>query len=387
MSRFVYADHAATTSVAPEVLNEMLPYFGPAYGNPSSLYSLGRQSADAIANARARIAAVLGAKPTEIFFTSCGSEADNWAIKGVAKAKAAQGKHIITTVFEHHAVLHTMHALEKDGYEVTYLSVDSEGLIKPEELEAAIRPDTILVAMMYANNEIGTILPIKEMAEVAHAHKITFFTDAVQAVGNIPVHVNELGVDLLSLSGHKLHAPKGIGVLYVRTGTRIANLIDGGGQERHRRGGTENVAYICGLAKALEMAVAKLPEMTHVKAMRDRLANEILKIPHTRINGSMEHRLAGNLNVSFEFIEGESLLLLLDMQGICASTGSACSTASLEPSHVLLSIGLPAEKAHGSLRISLSHENTEEDVDYILEKLPPIVARLREMSPLYDGQS
>lgn len=385
MNRFVYADNAATTSVSPEVLNAMLPYFGSEYGNPSSLYSLGRKSAEAIAEARLKIADLLGAKANEIFFTSCGSESDNWAIKGAAHANMSKGKHIISTVYEHHAVLHTLDALKKDGFEVTLLEVDSEGLITPEQLEAAIRPDTILVAMMYANNEIGTILPIKELAEVAHAHKVPFFTDAVQAIGNIPVNVADLGVDMLSLSGHKIHAPKGVGALYVKTGTRLHNLIDGGGQERRRRGGTENVAYIVGLAKALEIAIEQLPDMERIRKMRDRLAKEISKIPATRINGSMEHRLPGNLNVAFEYIEGESLILLLDMAGIAASTGSACSTASLEPSHVLLSIGLPHEKAHGSLRLSLSHENTDEDVDYILEKLPPIVARLREMSPLYNN--
>lgn len=385
MSRFVYADNAATTSVSKSVLDAMLPYFTTEYGNPSSLYSLGQSSAKAISEAREKIASLLGAKPNEIFFTSCGSESDNWAIKGAARANASKGKHIISTVYEHHAVLHTLDALKKEGFEITLLNVDSEGLIKPEDLEAAIRPDTILVAMMYANNEIGTILPIKELCEVAHAHKIPFFTDAVQAIGNIPVNVADLGVDMLALSGHKIHAPKGIGALYVKTGTRIHNLIDGGGQERRRRGGTENVAYIVGLSKALEEAIAQLPDMERIKGMRDRLAEEISKIPYTRINGSMEHRLPGNLNVAFEFIEGESLLLLLDMAGIAASTGSACSTASLEPSHVLLSIGLPHEKAHGSLRISLSHENTDEDVDYILEKLPPIVQRLREMSPLYNA--
>lgn len=385
MSRFVYADNAATTSVSPEVLSAMLPYFGSEYGNPSSLYGLGRKSAEAIAEARTKIASLLGAKPNEIFFTSCGSESDNWAIKGAAHANMSKGKHIISTVYEHHAVLHTLDALKKDGFEVTLLEVDGEGLITPEQLEKAIRPDTILIAMMYANNEIGTILPIKELAEVAHAHKILFFTDAVQAVGNVPINVADLGVDMLSLSGHKIHAPKGIGALYVKTGTRLHNLIDGGGQERRRRGGTENVAYIVGLAKALEIAIEQLPDMERIKKMRDRLASEISKIPATRINGSMEQRLPGNLNVAFEFIEGESLILLLDMAGIAASTGSACSTASLEPSHVLLSIGLPHEKAHGSLRLSLSHENTDEDVDYILEKLPPIVARLREMSPLYNN--
>ena len=384
MTKFVYADNAATTGVSPSVLEEMMPYFKENYGNPSSLYRIGRQNGQAISAARERIAKVLGAKPNEIYFTSCGSESDNWAIKGAAHANASKGKHIITTVYEHHAVLHTMESLKKEGFEITYLSVDEDGQIKPEQLEAAIRPDTVLVAMMFANNEIGSVLPIKELAQVAHEHKILFFTDAVQAVGNIPVNVAELGVDMLSLSGHKIHAPKGIGVLYVKTGVRIANLIDGGGQERGKRGGTENVAYIVGLAKALEDAVNGLDDMPRIAKMRDRLASEIVKIPYSRINGGMDKRLPGNLNVSFEFIEGESLILLLDMAGICASTGSACSTASLEPSHVLLSIGLPAEKAHGSLRITLSHENTEEDVDYILEKLPPIVQRLRDMSPLYD---
>ena len=385
MSRFVYADNAATTKVSPAVLKEMMPYFGEEYGNPSSLYSKGRTASLAVAGARERIAKVLGAKPNEIFFTSCGSESDNWAIKGAAHANASKGKHIITTVYEHHAVLHTTAALKKEGFEITYLKVDSDGQIKPEELEAAIRPDTILIATMFANNEIGSVLPIKEFAKIAKAHKITFFTDAVQAIGNVPVNVADLGVDMLSLSGHKIHAPKGIGVLYVRTGVRVANLIDGGGQERGRRGGTENVAYIVGLAKALEDAVAGLDDMPRIAAMRDRLAKEITeKIPYSRINGGMEHRLPGNINISFEFIEGESLILLLDMAGICASTGSACSTASLEPSHVLLSIGLPAEKAHGSLRLTISHENTDEDVDYILEKLPPVVQRLRDMSPLYE---
>lgn len=385
MSRFVYADNAATTNVSPAVLKEMMPYFGEEYGNPSSLYSKGRSASLAIADARERIAKAIGAKPNEIYFTSCGSESDNWAIKGAAHANAAKGKHIITTVYEHHAVLHTMDALKKEGFDITYLGVDSDGQIKPEELEAAIRPDTILIATMFANNEIGSVLPIKEFAAVAKAHKITFFTDAVQAVGNIPINVADLGVDMLSLSGHKIHAPKGIGVLYVRTGVRVANLIDGGGQERGRRGGTENVAYIVGLAKAVEDAVAGLDDMPRITAMRDRLAKEITAtIPYSRINGGMEHRLPGNINISFEFIEGESLILLLDMVGICASTGSACSTASLEPSHVLLSIGLPAEKAHGSLRLTLSHANTDEDVDYILEKLPPIVQRLRDMSPLYE---
>lgn len=384
MSRFVYADNAATTKVSPEVLEVMMPYFGDVYGNPSSLYSKGREASIAVTAAREKIASLLGCKPTEIFFTASGSEADNWAIKGAAHANAARGKHIITTKFEHHAVLNTMKTLEKEGFEITYLDVDENGLLTAEDVERAIRPDTILIEAMYANNEIGTILPIKEIADTAHRHKITCFTDAVQAVGNIPVNVSDLGVDMLSLSGHKIHAPKGIGALYIKTGTRVRNLIDGGGQERGRRGGTENVAYICGLAKALELAVANLPDMERVKTMRERLIDGILQIPYSRLNGDREKRLPGNVNISFEFIEGESLLLLLDLNGICASTGSACSSTSLEPSHVLLSIGLEPEKAHGSLRLSLSSVNTDEDVDYILETLPGIVNKLRMMSPLYD---
>lgn len=385
MQRYVYADNAATTNVSASVLEAMMPYFKSEYGNPSSLYTSGRKASEAVNTARENIAKLLGAKPSEIFFTSCGSESDNWAIKGAARANASKGKHIISTVYEHHAVLHTLEALKKEGFEITLLEVDGDGLISPEQLEKAIRPDTILVAMMYANNEIGTILPIKELCEVAHAHKVPFFTDAVQAVGNIPVNVNDLGVDMLALSGHKIHAPKGIGALYIKTGTRVHNLIDGGGQERRRRGGTENVPYIVGLSQALTDAINALPDMERIKMMRDRLAEGLSKIPNTRINGSMTHRLPGNINVAFEFIEGESLILLLDMAGIAASTGSACSTASLEPSHVLLSIGLPHEKAHGSLRLTLSHENTEEDVDYILEQVPKIVERLRMMSPLYNN--
>lgn len=382
--RYVYADNAATTPVSANVIKAMEPCFTQLYGNPSSLYTSGREAAKLIISCRERIANVLGCKPNEIYFTSCGSESDNWAIKGVAAANRERGKHIITTKIEHHAVLHSMEALEKDGFEVTYLDVDSDGLVSPEQVEAAIRPDTILVCIMYANNEVGSIMPIKEIAEVAHAHKVTMFTDAVQAVGNIPINVKDLGVDLLSLSGHKLHAPKGIGALYIKTGTRCRTFLDGGGQERGRRGGTENTAYIAALATALEDAVAALGDMDRVRAMRDRLAREITaQIPRCRINGGMDKRLPGNLNVAFECIEGESLILLLDMAGIECSTGSACSSASLEPSHVLLALGCPVETAHGSLRITLSHENTEEDVDYILEKLPPIVARLREMSPLW----
>lgn len=384
-ARFVYADNAATTPVSPEVLEAMLPFLKEKYGNPSSLYSVAREAASAVEDARAKIAGLLGAKPNEIYFTASGSEADNWAIKGAARANMAKGRHIVTSKIEHHAVLHTCEALEKEGFEVTYLPVDSEGIVDPDEFRKALRPDTVLAAIMYANNEIGTIQPIKELAAIAHERKIPFFTDAVQAVGHIPVNVAELGVDMLALSGHKINAPKGIGALYIKAGTRIKNLIDGGGQERGRRAGTENVPYIVGLARALEIAFARIPELECVRALRDRLIDGILStIPYSRLNGSREKRLPGNVNVAFEFIEGESLVLLLDSVGICASTGSACSTASLEPSHVLLAIGLPHEKAHGSLRLSLSHENTDEDVDYILEKLPPLVERLRAMSPLYE---
>jgi len=377
-------DNAATTAVSESVLNAMLPYFKEEYGNPSSLHSVGRAASAKLSESREKIASLLGAKPNEIFFTASGTEADNWAIRGAAYARKNKGKHLITSAFEHHAVLHTMKALEKEGFEVTYLPISSEGIVTPETLQKALRPDTTLVAIMFANNEIGTIQPIKELAAVAKANGSLFFTDAVQAVGAVPINVAELGVDMLSLSGHKIHAPKGIGALYIRTGVRINNLIDGGGQERRKRGGTENTAYIAGLAHANTDAVDALPDMERVAKMRDRLIEGISKIPYTRINGSLESRLPGNVNVAFECIEGESLLLLLDLKGICASTGSACSSASLEPSHVLLSIGVPVEIAHGSLRLSLSHENTDEDVDYILEVLPQVIGRLRDMSPLWE---
>ena len=385
--RFVYADNAATTKTAPEVLEAMLPFFGEGYGNPSSLHQKGREAKAALTTAREKIASLLGAKPNEIYFTSCGSESDNWAIKGAAHANMNRGKHIISTRIEHHAVLHSLEALEKEGFEVTYLDVDSDGRVSPEAVVAAMRDDTTLVECMFANNEVGTIEPIKEIAKAVKAKnpKTLVFTDAVQAVGNIPVNVADLGVDMLALSGHKIHTPKGIGALYIKTGTRILNLVYGGGQEPGKRGGTENVPYIVGLAKALDMAVAGLPEMARVEKMRDRLIDGILsEIPHSRLNGPREGRLPGNVNVSFEFIEGESLLLLLDMAGICASTGSACSSTSLEPSHVLISIGVPVELAHGSLRLSISRDTTDEDVDYILGKLPGIVQRLRDMSPLYE---
>ena len=367
----------------------MMPAFGELYGNPSSLYSKGREAKRIVDASRERIAQVLGCKPTEFYFTSCGTESDNWAIKGAARANVTRGKHLVTTKIEHHAVLHTMRALEKEGFEVTYVAPDKDGIISPESIVAALREDTTLVAVMYANNEIGTIEPIREITAAVKEFdkRILVFTDAVQAIGNVKIDVHELGVDMLSLSGHKIHAPKGIGGLYIRTGARVHNFIDGGGQERSRRGGTENVAYIAGLAKAIELADKNLCDIPRIEKMRDRLVKGIVeKIPYTRVNGTFEHRLAGNVNVAFEFIEGESMLLLLDRAGIASSTGSACSSNSLEPSHVLLSIGVPVEVAHGSLRLSLGRDNTEEDVDYILEVLPGIVQRLRDMSPIYPGK-
>ncbi|MBE6639992.1 MAG: cysteine desulfurase NifS [Ruminococcaceae bacterium] len=382
--RRIYADNAATTAVSREVLEAMLPYFCESYGNPSSLHAVGREAKKALDASRATLAAALNCDASEIYFTSCGSESDNWAIRGGAHSKKGK-KHIITTKIEHHAALHACKALEKEGYEVTYVGVDENGYVDPADIAAAMRPDTALVSVMMANNEIGTIQPIKEIAEIAHKGGALMFTDAVQAVGNIPVDVKELGVDMLALSGHKIHAPKGIGALYCKKGVRPDVLIEGGGQERGRRGGTEALASIVGLAKAAEIANAELSEMDKVAALRDKLIDGILeKIPYSRLNGGRSPRLPGNVNVAFEFIEGESLLLLLDMEGICASTGSACSSNSLEPSHVLLATGLPVEKAHGSLRLSISKETTEEDVDYILEKLPAIVQRLRDMSPLYE---
>lgn len=387
-ARFVYADNAATTAVSPEVFEAMKPWFGPKWGNPSSLHRLGREAAIALEDARARIAACLGAKPREIYFTSCGSESDNWAIKGAAYAGRKKGRtHIITSKIEHHAMLHACEALERDGFTVTYVGVDSEGFVSVEEIRAAISDKTAVVAVMLANNEIGTIEPIAEIAKIAHEHGALMFTDAVQAFGALDVKVDTLGADMLSLSGHKIHAPKGIGLLYVKQGVRIENLIDGGGQERGKRGGTENMAYIVGLATAVENAYANLPKMQAVAALRDSLRDRILAaIPHSTLNGPRDgaYRLPGNLNIGFEYIEGESMLLLLDAAGICASTGSACSSASLDPSHVLLATGVPHERAHGSLRLSISSETSEADADYILEVLPPIIKRLRNMSPLYE---
>ncbi len=386
MKRFVYADNAATTPVSQKVLDAMLPYYTEYYGNPSSLYSIGRDAKKPLELAREQVAKALGAFSNEIFFTSGGSEADNWAIKGIAHEMAKKGKkHIITSKFEHHAVLHTVEALEKEGFEVTYLEVYSNGIVKPEDVEAAIREDTALVTIMYANNEIGTIQPIPEIGAICKKHKVLFHTDAVQAVGNVPIDVKEQNIDLLSLSGHKLHAPKGVGALYIRRGIRMPNLIDGGAQERGRRAGTENVAGIVGLGVAITEACATMEERKQrLTKMRDRLIEGVSKIERSRLNGDQTHRLPGNFNMCFEGIEGESLLLKLDFAGICASSGSACTSGSLDPSHVLLAIGLPHEIAHGSLRVSFSDQNTEEDVDYILEVLPGIVSYLRDMSPLWD---
>ena len=385
MSRFVYADNAATTPVSPEVIEAMAPCFSEVWGNPSSQHGKGYEAKAALDDARSRIASCLGCRPDEIYFTSCGTESDNWAIKGAAALMKKKGRtHIVTTKIEHHAVLHTCRALEKEGFEVTYVDVDSDGIVKMDELDAAITDKTALVAVMYANNEIGTVQPIREIAKLAKSRGALSFTDAVQAVGNLEIDLSTLGVDMLAMSGHKIHAPKGIGLLYVRRGVRIANLIDGGGQEKRKRGGTENLPYIVGLAKAVEIAVARIPELDKVREKRDRLIDGLLRIPYSTLNGSRENRLAGNVNIGFEFVEGESILMWLDMAGICASTGSACSSASLDASHVLLAIGVPHEKAHGSIRLSISHETTDEDVDYILETLPPIIERLRELSPLWE---
>ena len=387
--RFVYVDNSATTPVAPFVLDAMLPYFKEGFGNPSSLYSIGRDCKEALENARSQVAKAINADKDEIFFTSCGTESDNWALKGVASANLKKGKkHIITSNIEHHAILHTCKALERKGFEITYIPVNSDGLVNPEDVKNAIREDTCLVSIMYANNEIGTIQPIEEIGKICREKKVTFHTDAVQAVCNIPIDVKRDNIDLLSLSGHKINAPKGVGALYIRKGTRIENLLDGGAQEGRRRAGTENVPYIVGLGKAVETLSSDLESrIAHKKELRDYLAKELTaKIPKVYINGTMEEgkRLAGNLNISIEGIEGEGILLLLDLNGICASSGSACASASLDPSHVLLAIGRPHEIAHGSIRISIGDQNTMEDMEYIAEKLPQIVERLRMMSPVWN---
>ncbi|MGA2121961.1 MAG: cysteine desulfurase NifS [Methanoregula sp.] len=383
--RTVYMDHSATTYVRKEVLDAMIPYFTEHFGNPSSIYGIARDSKKAIDIARGQVAKALGAEPDEIYFTSGGSESDNWAIKGIAYANRKKGNHIITTKIEHHAVLHTCQYLEKEGFTVTYLPVDQYGLVDPADLEKAITGKTILITIMYANNEIGTIEPITELGAIARKHKVYFHTDAVQAIGNDPIDVKTQNIDLLSLSAHKFYGPKGTGALYIRKGVKIDNLIHGGGQERRRRAGTENIAGIVGCGRAIELATADIEgHNMRIRALRDRLMKGILaKIPNARLNGHPEKRLPGNINISFEFIEGESMLLWLDDEGICASTGSACTSGSLEPSHVLLATGLPVEISHGSLRLTLGDVNKEADVDFVLEVLPKVVSRLRDMSPLY----
>lgn len=386
MNKLIYLDNAATTKTAPEVLEAMLPYFTEYYGNPSSVYSFAAQNKDVITTQREIIADTLQAKSNEIYFTAGGSEADNWAMKAAAEAYADKGKHIITTKIEHHAILHTAQYLETKGYEVTYLDVDEYGLVKPEELEAAIRPDTILISIMFANNEIGTIEPVKEIGEIAKKHGILFHTDAVQAFGQIPIHVDEYHIDMLSASAHKLNGPKGIGFLYIRKGVKIRSFVHGGAQERKRRAGTENVPGIAGLGAAVKRAADTMKERTAKEIeLRDYLIQRVLEeIPYTRLNGHPQKRLPNNANFSFRFIEGESLLIRLDMAGICGSSGSACTSGSLDPSHVLLAIGLPHEIAHGSLRLTLNEENTKEEMDYVVEKLKVIVEGLRNMSPLYE---
>lgn len=383
-----YFDNAATTPVREEVLQEILPYFREYYGNASSIYSIAKESKKALEAARAKVAAAIGATPDEIYFTAGGSESDNMALRGVVNASKKEKKHIITTKIEHHAILHTAEFLETKGVDVTYLNVDEFGKISLEELENAIRPETVLISVMFANNEIGTIQPIAEIGEIAKKHGVLFHTDAVQAVGHVPIDVEKLQVDLLSMSGHKLGAPKGIGAIYIRKGTRISPLIFGGAQEKKLRAGTENIAGIVGLGKAAELAVAEMEEATKkLTALRDKLIHGILEsIPDSRLNGHPTDRLPGNCNISFSYIEGESLLLLLDALGIAASSGSACTSGSLDPSHVLMAIGLPHEIAHGSLRLTIDRENTEEQVDFILEKLPGLVQRLRDMSPVYPGK-
>ena len=384
--RYVYADNAATTPVSPKVVEAVLPYMTEFYGNPSSLYQTGQKAFKAVDKARQQVADALGAEKDEIFFTSGGSEADNWAIKGAAALGAKKGKkHLITTKIEHHAVLHTMATLEKQGFTVTYLDVYENGIVKVEDVEKAITDETCLVTIMYANNEIGTLQPIPEIGKLCKEKGVLFHTDAVQAVGHVAIDVKEQNIDMLSLSGHKFHAVKGVGALYCKKGLRLPNLIEGGGQEKGRRAGTENVPGIVGLGVAITDACENIEENAKkVSALRDRLCEGAGKISHSRINGDREKRLPGNFSMCFEGIEGESLLLMLDMQGVCASSGSACTSGSLDPSHVLLAIGLKHEVAHGSLRLSLSESNTVEDVDYILEVLPPIVDRLRQMSPLWE---
>ena len=386
MKQIIYLDNAATTKTAPEVVEAMLPYFSEHYGNPSSIYSLGTESKKVVSEVRESIAKSLGAANNEIYFTAGGSEADNWAIKATAEAYVQKGKHIITSAIEHHAVLHTCEYLEKRGFEVTYVGVDENGILKLDELERAIRPDTILISVMFANNEIGTIQPIKEIGRIAKEHGVLFHTDAVQAYGQLPINVDEYQIDMLSASAHKLNGPKGIGFLYIRKGLKTRSFIHGGAQERSRRAGTENVPGIVGLGAASARAFSRMEEKTKKEIeLRDYLIRRIEEeVPYCRLNGDRTRRLPNNVNFSFRFVEGESLLIMLDMRGICASSGSACTSGSLDPSHVLLAIGLPHEIAHGSLRLTLSEENTKEELDTTVEAIKEIVARLRDMSPLYE---
>ena len=386
MEKLIYLDNAATTKTAPEVVEAMLPYFTEHFGNPSSVYGFAAANKEVITRQREIIADSLGAKSNEIYFTAGGSESDNWALIATAEAYASKGKHLITSKIEHHAILHTCEYLEKKGFEVTYLDVDENGIVDLEQLKSAIREDTILISIMYANNEIGTIQPIREIGAIAHEHGILFHTDAVQAFGQVPINVDEDQIDMLSASGHKLNGPKGIGFLYIRKGVKIRSFIHGGAQERRRRAGTENVPGIVGFGKAVERAVSTMEVRTKKeRELRDYLIERIEKeIPYCRLNGDRTKRLPNNVNFSFRFIEGESLLIMLDMKGICASSGSACTSGSLDPSHVLLAIGLPHEIAHGSLRMTLSEETTKEDLDYVVENLKEIVSNLRSMSPLYE---
>ncbi|MBQ9983148.1 MAG: cysteine desulfurase NifS [Lachnospiraceae bacterium] len=384
--RFIYLDHAATTPAREEVVEAMLPYFTKEFGNPSSVYTFSQKNKAVITGCRETIANSLNCKSNEIYFTAGGTESDNWALKATAKAYATKGKHIITTKIEHHAILHTAKELEGDGFEITYLDVDENGIVKLEQLKEAIRPDTILISVMFANNEIGSIQPIKEIGVIAKENGIIFHTDAVQAYGQVPIDVDEYNIDMLSASGHKLNGPKGIGFLYIRTGLKLRSFVHGGAQERSRRAGTENVPGIVGLAKAVEIAFATMKERTDAEiVMRDYVIDRVLsEVPYARLNGHRTKRLPNNVNISFQFIEGESLLIMLDMAGICASSGSACTSGSLDPSHVLLAIGLPHEIAHGSLRLTVGDENTMEEMDYVVGHIKEIVQRLRDMSPLYE---
>ena len=386
MAKLIYLDNAATTQVYPEVLDAMLPYFTEYYGNPSAIYSFAGESKKAVDEARTNVAALINARTEDIYFTGGGSESDNWALKATAEAYESKGKHIITSRIEHHAILHTCAYLEQKGYEVTYLDVDEDGKISLEELEKAIRPDTILISIMSANNEIGTIEPIKEIGKIAHDHGVLFHTDAVQAFGHIPIDVEEMNIDMLSASGHKINGPKGIGVMYIRKGVKIRSFIHGGAQERKRRAGTHNVPGIVGIGTAAKLAKENMEERSAKEiALRDHLIERVLKeIPYTRLNGHRTDRLPNNANFCFRFIEGESMLILLDQAGICGSSGSACTSGSLDPSHVLLAIGVPHEVAHGSLRLTLSDETTKEDLDFTVDKLKEIVQYLRSMSPLYE---